>query len=174
MLEASADRGLQAQMGLQCVFGYQNPGDTPLETVLSLAETFAPYQPESFSLADSTGMANPEQIRTVVTAVQEVLGTIPIVLHLHDTRGLGLANVLAALSCGVSHFDASLGGLGGCPFIPGATGNIATEDVVYMLEEMGLDTGISWQGVAKLAQDISAFLEKPLPGKLHQLPGAEA
>lgn len=161
--------GLEVQIGFQTVFGYASPGDTPLERVLEMARPFAELGVESFSFADSTGMANPHMIAERVTALRAVTGSTPVVLHLHDTRGLGLANVYAALACGVDRFDSSLGGLGGCPFIPGATGNIATEDTAYLLGALGIETGIDLQAVAACSRRIETFLGRALPGKLHRL-----
>lgn len=172
MIERAHALGLQPQIGLQTVWGYAAPGDTPLAYVVDLVRRFAARGVESVSLADSTGLANPRTIHERVRAAQDVAGGVPLVLHLHDTRGLGLANVYAALEAGVARFDASLGGLGGCPFIPGATGNVATEDVVYLLESLGVATGVDAERVATLARNMSGFLGKPLPGKLHALPVA--
>ncbi len=160
---------MQPQLGLQTVFGYRKPGDTPLARVRELARRFVDLGLESFSLADTTGMAHPLRIQEYVQAVQEEIGDTPLVLHLHDTRGLGLANVLAALQCGVRRFDTSVGGLGGCPFIPGATGNIATEDTVYLLEAMGVRTGIDYHKVAELALELETFLGKLLPSRQARL-----
>ncbi len=161
--------GLHPQLGLQTVFGYAAPGDTPLKDVVGLCRRFAALGVDSLSLADSTGMANPVMIRERVQAVQDVAGDTPLVLHLHDTRGLGMANVVAALACGIDHFDTALGGMGGCPFIPGATGNIATEDTAYLLEQLGIETGIDLAGVAACSQRMAAFLGKAFSGKLYRL-----
>ncbi|GIV60604.1 MAG: hydroxymethylglutaryl-CoA lyase [Rhodothermaceae bacterium] len=169
MIRRAHAYGMQPQLGLQTVFGYAAPGDTPLPFVVDLCARFAALGVESISLADSTGMANPVMIRERVTAVQEVIGDTPLVLHLHDTRGLGLANVVAALACGVARFDTSLGGMGGCPFIPGATGNIATEDTVYLLDALGVPTGVDLAKVAACTRRLEAFLGKRLPGKMHRL-----
>lgn len=169
MIRLTHHYDMQAQLGLQTVFGYRQPGDTPLERIRELTRRFVDLGLESFSLADTTGMAHPIQIQEYVQAVREELGNIPLVLHLHDTRGMGLANVLAALQCGVTRFDTSLGGLGGCPFIPGATGNIATEDTVYMLEAMGVRTGINYRQVAELALELEVLLGKELPGRQTRL-----
>ena len=169
MIGTAREAGVEVQMGLQTVFGYAAPGDTPLERIVKLAERFAGLGIESLSLADSTGMANPVMIERRLGAVQEVTADVPIVLHLHDTRGLGLANVAQALRCGVTRFDTSLGGMGGCPFIPGATGNVATEDTAYLLGEMGIETGIDVGKVAACSRRMEAFLGKRLPGKLHRL-----
>ncbi len=169
MLRLAQSQGMEAQMGLQTVFGYAAPGDTPLPLLLDLCRRFADLGLESLSLADSTGMANPVMIAERVQALREAVGDTPIVLHLHDTRGLGIANVYAALACGVNRFDTSLGGMGGCPFIPGATGNIATEDTVYLLHATGYETGIDLRRVAACSRRMEAFLGKSFPGKLHRL-----
>ncbi|MEM9667224.1 MAG: hydroxymethylglutaryl-CoA lyase [Bacteroidota bacterium] len=169
MIRRAQGHGLQAQIGLQTVFGYETPGDTPLARILAMVDRFAGLGVESLSLADSTGMANPALIRERVRTVQERLGEVPLVLHLHDTRGLGLANVVAALACGVAWFDTSFGGLGGCPFIPGATGNIATEDTAYLLDSLGIETGVDRTRVAAASQRLAAFLGRELTGKLYRL-----
>lgn len=174
MVRRAKTYDMQAQMGFQTVFGYAAPGDTPLATVLDMARRFVDLGIESLSLADSTGMANPAMIEERVQAVQEVTGEVPLVLHLHDTRGLGLANVVAALRCGVTRFDTSLAGMGGCPFIPGATGNIATEDTAYLLDSLGVETGIDLDAVAAVSQRVEDFLGKRFSGKMHRLARREA
>ncbi len=173
MVKAAAEHGMSAQIGFQTVFGYEAPGDTPVAAVVEMARRFSELGVESISLADSTGMANPVSIRQVVDKVHETSADVPLVLHLHDTRGLGLANVVAGLECGVTRFDAAFGGMGGCPFIPGATGNIATEDVVYLLDELKVGTGIDLAAVAACSKRISEFLGKPLAGKLYALQGKQ-
>lgn len=169
MVAGAQAAGCEAQMNFQTVFGYREPGDTPLDHVVRLAEQFADLGVESISLADSTGMANPVAIRRTVRAVQSAIGDTPLVLHLHDTRGLGLANLVAALQEGVRRFDTSLAGMGGCPFIDGATGNIATEDTVYLLEQMGVETDVDLESVAAASARIEAHLGKTFPGKMHRL-----
>jgi hydroxymethylglutaryl-CoA lyase len=169
MVRYAHDHGLQAQMGFQTVFGYREPGDTPLNQVVEMSRHFAEMGVESLSLADSTGLAHPRMIKERVRAVQEAIGDVPLVLHLHDTRGLGLANVYAALQCGVARFDTSLAGMGGCPFIDGATGNIATEDTVYLLDGLDVDTGIERAAVGEASLRIESFLDKTFPGKGHRL-----
>lgn len=161
--------GLQARAGLQTVFGYESPGDLPMDRILEMSRQIVAAGVASLSLADSTGMANPVMIEQRVRAVQEVAGDTPLVMHLHDTRGLGLANVVAALGCGVDRFDTALGGMGGCPFIPGATGNIATEDTAYLLHAMGIETGIDVAKVAAVSRRMEGVLDKQLSGKMHRL-----
>ena len=169
MVRYAHAHGMAPQMGFQTVFGYQAPGDTPLSQVVEMSRHFAEMGVESISLADSTGMANPRMMAERVEAVQAAIGDTPLVLHLHDTRGLGLANVYAALQCGVDRFDTSLAGMGGCPFIEGATGNIATEDTVYLLDGLGVETGIALEEVAEVSRDLESLLEKTFPGKMHHL-----
>lgn len=124
-------------------FGCSIDGAVPLSAVLRIAEALAAAGVDGVALADTVGYAHPAQIRATVRAVRDAIGDERMAgLHLHDTLGLGLANALAGLEAGVRHFDAALAGLGGCPFAPGASGNIVTEDLVFMLESMGLATGI--------------------------------
>ncbi|NBB87812.1 MAG: hydroxymethylglutaryl-CoA lyase [Bacteroidetes bacterium] len=169
MVKRAQALGMQAQMNLQTVFGYRDPGDTPVPHVVDMAERFADLGLESLALSDSTGMADPVMIRERVEAVQAVIGDTPLVLHLHDTRGSGIANMMTALQCGVTRFDTSMAGMGGCPFIHGAAGNIATEDTVHLLEQMGMATGIDWRAVAEASLTIERVLRKRFPGKLHRL-----
>jgi len=168
MINAAKQDGLEVQLGLQTVWGYKEAGDTSLEQILDLAKRFSGKGLESFSLADSTGLANPISIQQVVSAVLDIID-VPLVLHLHDTRGMGVANILAAVEAGVTRFDTSLGGLGGCPFIPGATGNVATEDVIYALEQVGVRTGIDNARVATSSRRMANHLERELSGKVYKL-----
>jgi hydroxymethylglutaryl-CoA lyase len=173
MVRWALDRGLSVQMGFQTVFGYETPGDIPLDRITALAERFAQLDGpplESLSLADTTGLANPQTVRRRVEAVREAAPDVPLVLHLHDTRGLGLANVCAALEAGVERFDTAPAGMGGCPFVPGAAGNIPTEDTAYLLEQLGHETGVDYRRVAAASRRIEDFLEKRFPGRLHRLP----
>jgi hydroxymethylglutaryl-CoA lyase len=96
-------------------------------------------------------------------------GKIPIILHLHDTRGLGLANLMAALQCGVTQFDTAMAGMGGCPFVRGAAGNIATEDTIHLMDSMGISTGIDIVGVSKCSHHLEDYLTKQFPGRMHRL-----
>lgn len=169
MINLARGSGMEAQIGLQTVFGFREPGDTPIDRIVDMVERFASLDVESISLADTTGMGNPQMVAERVTAVREIVGDIPLVLHLHDTRGLGMANVYEALRQGVDRFDTSLAAMGGCPFIKGAAGNIATEDTAYLLESLGIETGIDRDKVAASSRRIKDFLEKEFPGKLYKL-----
>jgi hydroxymethylglutaryl-CoA lyase len=130
--------------GLSTAFGCTYEGDVPADKVVRLAGQLIEAGCDEIGLADSVGFANPTQVRDLVLRVRAVTGEKQFAgLHLHNTRGLGLANVVAGLDVDVNTFDSSMGGIGGCPFAPGATGNIVTEDLVFMLEAMGLDTGVN-------------------------------
>ena len=129
--------------GLATSFGFTIEGNVPHDRVVSFAEQVAAMGVDEIALADTVGFGNPNAIRTLFTRVSKAIGPkMSLAAHFHDTRGLGIANVAAAIEVGVRHFDASLCGLGGCPFAPGATGNIVTEDVVFLAESLGFDTGI--------------------------------
>ena len=148
--------------GLSTAFGCTIEGEVPPERVVSLAEALMAAGCDEVGLADTSGYANPAQVRDLVRRVHAAVGTHALSgLHLHNTRGLGLANVVAGLEVGITTFDSSLGGLGGCPFAPGASGNIVTEDLVFMLEAMGLRTGID---LTKLLQ-VRDILRRALPGE---------
>jgi hydroxymethylglutaryl-CoA lyase len=120
-------------------------------------------------LGDTTGMATPPAIAAVLEPLLKISKKTPVGLHLHDTRGLGLVNLMEGLKYDISHFDTSFGGLGGCPFIPGAAGNIATEETVHLLDALNYHTGIDIKKVADCSRQMAAFLEKPLNGKLYRL-----
>ena len=129
--------------GLSTAFGCTLEGEVPADRVVQLAERLMEAGCDEVGLSDTTGYANPAQVRDLVRRVRAAVGEHALAgLHLHNTRGLGLANVLAGLDVGITTFDSSLGGLGGCPFAPGASGNIVTEDLVFMLEAMGVATGV--------------------------------
>lgn len=169
MIDLCQAYGMVARAGLQCVFGCASGEKTPVDRVVEMAGDFSRAGAESISLADSTGVANPVQIKSVIEATLAEVGDVPLVMHLHDTRGLGLANVTAALEMGVSRFDTSIGGMGGCPFIAGATGNIATEDTAYLLESMGVVTGIHLEEVTRVSEKAEAFFGRRFPGTIHRL-----
>lgn len=152
--------------GLSTAFGCTLEGRVPLEQVLRLGESLMAAGVDEVGLADTTGYADPATVRERVTRLREVVGEDGFAgLHLHNTRGLGLANVLAGLEVGVTTFDSSLGGLGGCPFAPGASGNVVTEDLVFMLQAMGLATGIDLPRLLEVRRVVAAALPgEPLYG----------
>ena len=155
--------------GIQCAFGCVYEGNVSRARIVDLVKYYVSQNVNSIALSDTTGMANPLSITTLLNSVMPECGRIPLVLHLHDTRGLGLANLMAALACGVVQFDTAMAGMGGCPFVTGAAGNIATEDTVYLLESMGVSTGIDIAGVSKCSYRLEKFLGKQFPGKMHRL-----
>lgn len=159
--ELPVGRRPKIEAGLSTVFGCTLQGDVAESEVVRLAIACVEAGCDEIGLADSVGYANPQQIRRVWRMVQREVGDHLTGLHLHNTRGLGLANVVAALEEGVRTFDSSLAGLGGCPFAPGATGNIVTEDLVFMLEAMGLRTGIDLDRLIA----IRALLKEGIPGE---------
>lgn len=169
MVATAREAGMEVQVGLQTVFGFRKPGDTPVERVVGLVKRFVRLGVDSISLADTTGMAGPVSIASRVEAVRRVAGDVPIVLHLHDTRGLGMANVYEGIRCGVDRFDTAFGGMGGCPFIRGAAGNVPTEDTVHLLASLGISTGVDIAGVANVTHRVADHLQKDLPGRMYRL-----
>lgn len=157
---ADAPFRFELAAGLSTVFGCTIQGTVPEADVLRLARSVAEAGADEVSLADTVGYADPAQVHRLVRSVRAEIGDLPMAGHFHDTRGLGLANVLAAFEEGVGTFDASLGGLGGCPYAPGASGNVVTEDVVFLFERMGVATGIDLDALIAVRRD----LEKRLPG----------
>lgn len=158
LLKKAKAAGLIVRAGVMNAFGCAYEGPVKLERVLDIIGSFLPEGIDELCLADSSGLGNPLQIKERIRAARKLSGGLDISLHLHNTRGLGLANLLAALEEGIAIFDTSLGGLGGCPFIKGAKGNISTEDTVYMLSEMGLETGIDLPKLIRAANDFEAKL----------------
>jgi hydroxymethylglutaryl-CoA lyase len=157
--------GVHFAVSLSTAFGCTIEGPVREDTVVRLAAASAEAGAKEFSLSDTTGYANPAQVRRLVRVVRGAVGDRLTTLHLHNTRGLGLANVVAGLEEGMTTFDASLGGLGGCPFAPGASGNIVTEDLVFMLQAMGYETGIDLTKLLKVREIVAAALPgEPLYG----------
>jgi hydroxymethylglutaryl-CoA lyase len=154
-------------VGLATAFGCTIQGNVREDDVVRTAEACAAAGADTFALADTVGYGNPAQVRRLFHRVRASVGDRLRAAHFHDTRGTGLANVLAALDVGIRSFDASLGGLGGCPHAPGASGNIATEDLVFMLEGMGFDTGIDLEHLLETRRRLAEWLpEQTLYGKL--------
>ncbi|WP_109476572.1 hydroxymethylglutaryl-CoA lyase [Paraburkholderia sp. C35] len=147
-------------------FGCPFEGKIDEDRVVSIVDTYREMGINGITLADTTGMANPRQVARLVTRVLQRVPAEALTLHFHNTRGLGLANVLAAYEVGARRFDAALGGLGGCPFAPGASGNICTEDLVNMCDEMGIPTGIDLQKLIALSRTLPALLGHDVPGQL--------
>ena len=151
---------------ISTAFGCPFEGDVPAAQVAGIARRFQEIGFAGASLGDTTGMATPPIVAAAVRAVREAAPGLGIGLHFHNTRGIGLANVMAGLDLGVDKYEASFGGIGGCPFAPNATGNVCTEDLVYLLEEMGIGTGIDLRALAGLACDVEAAVGHGLPGQV--------
>jgi len=151
-------RRIKVIAGLATVFGCTIEGNVDEKRVLEIAGKVLALKPDALMLADTVGYGNPAAIRRVFREVLDMAGSIPVAAHFHNTRGLGLANVLAALEVGVRSFDASLGGLGGCPWAPGATGNIVMEDTAFMMEAMGFDTGIDLDRLIEVRRMVEGFM----------------
>ncbi|WP_189655225.1 hydroxymethylglutaryl-CoA lyase [Bacillus sp. HNG] len=148
-------------------------GKVDEEAVLKLCSTFVQYGVDELSVADTIGRANPKEVFSLFSMLKKELPNTLLTAHFHDTRGMALANVLAAIQAGIERFDTSAGGLGGCPFAPGATGNVATEDVVYMLEEMGISTGINLSKLVEAVDVINPLLTRPIESKFYRLTKAK-
>ena len=150
-------------------FGCPYEGEVAPAKVISLVERAVEAGADRIGIADTIGIATPKQVKQLLAEVMQVVPSIPIAIHLHDTRGLGLANAYAALEAGVNIFETSVSGIGGCPFAPGAAGNLATEDLVYVLERMGVRTGIDFEKLLAAA-DFAASLTSNQPlGRIRQV-----
>ncbi len=159
-------RGVTCQVIVATAFGSPYEGDVPIERVLWVVGRALAAGADSVSFGDTTGMATPSRVMELVGETHLRHPDVPLNLHFHNTRGTGLANVLAALQLGVRDFDASVGGLGGCPYAPGATGNIATEELVYMVEDMGVSTGVDLSAMIDAAATAERLVGHKLPSQV--------
>lgn len=153
-------------VSLSCVFGCPMEGEVPLAEVLEWIDRFAALQVQGVTLCDTTGMAFPTQVQALCEAAMARHPGLQWTAHFHNTRGMGLANTVAAVEAGIERLDMSLGGIGGCPYAPGATGNVATEDVVHMLQCMGYDTGMDLEGLIGAASELAALVQHDLPSQV--------
>jgi len=158
--------GLNVRAGVQCAFGCVYEGKIAEDKVISALKALASSGATELNLADSTGMANPRQISQMIHRVKETLPDRELSLHLHDTRGLGLANMLAGYEAGVTIFDVATGGLGGCPFIKGATGNVPTEDAVNLFSQINVEIGINLEKLCRVVSKLEKSLGRKLPGRM--------
>ncbi len=161
-LARAREEGLRCEGVISTSFGCPYEGHVPVQRVLSIAGELAEAGCQEIGFGDTTGMANPLQVREFFGAAVEALPDVELTAHFHNTRGQGLANVLAALESGVESFESSFGELGGCPVPPGATGNIATEDLVSMLHEMGIETGVDLAALIDASRAAQEVLGRPL------------
>jgi hydroxymethylglutaryl-CoA lyase len=166
--ERAVALGIRVRGYVSTAFGCPYEGEVAPEKTADVAERLIGLGVFEVAISDTIGVAHPGQVRLVLDAVLARVGLRQVALHFHDTRGTALANVLTALSYGVSTFDASAGGVGGCPYAPGAAGNLATEDLVYMLDGLGADTGVSLAALSDASAFIAAHLDHPLPSRYAQ------
>ena len=173
--------GISVAGALSTAFGCPFEGEQASSRVMKFVSRYVELGVRSVTLADTTGMGHPKQVLDLCTEVRGRWPELELALHFHNTRGMGLANVLSGLAAGVQHYEACLGGLGGCPFAPGATGNICTEDLVHMLESMGYTTGVDLDKLLPVSRRLGAIVSHDLPGQvvkagkatdLHPIPGS--
>jgi hydroxymethylglutaryl-CoA lyase len=158
--------GVPVNMSLSCAFGCPMEGEVALDNVLGWADRFAALGVQGITLCDTTGMAYPSQVRALCAAALARNPRLAFTAHFHNTRAMGLANTLAAIDAGIHSFDMSLGGIGGCPYAPGASGNVATEDVVHLLECEGFATGIDLEGVLTAATELRRLVQHELASQV--------
>lgn len=164
------DAGRSAQITIAAAFGCPFEGEVPLARVVEMARRAAQSGAREIALADTIGVAVPDEVARAVAEVARAIDPLPVRVHLHNTRNTGIANVLAAVRSGARTIDAAIGGIGGCPFAPGAAGNVATEDVLYLLERSGLATSWDMTATIAAAQWLGGILGRPLPGMNSRAP----
>jgi hydroxymethylglutaryl-CoA lyase len=162
--------GLTGQVTIAASFGCPFEGEVAEDRIVAMAAKLAEAGPVEIALADTIGVANPAHVTRLVERVAQVIGSIPVRVHFHNTRGSGLANVWAAIEAGATRVDGAIGGLGGCPFAPGAAGNVCSEDVVYMLERAGIKTGMNLAKLIEASQWLGTVMNKQLPGMVARAP----
>jgi hydroxymethylglutaryl-CoA lyase len=158
--------GAPMYSGISCTFGCPFEGDVPLGQLESVVRRLVDMGACGIGLADTTGMANPAQVARVVEYLTPRFPGVEWTLHTHDTRAMAIPNILAAMELGVTHIDASIGGLGGCPFAPGASGNVCSEDLVHCLDAMGVETGIDLDGLIATSRRVQEIIGRVLPGQI--------
>ena len=161
-------RHVGARLHLDGVHGCPYEGAVAVEDVVQVAESLADMAVDEISVGDTIGIATPNQVVDLSAGLQERLPVERLAMHFHDTRGMALANILAALQMQIATFDASSGGLGGCPYAPGASGNVATEDVLYLLHGMGIETGVDLDMVRAASRTIAGALDHELPSRTYR------
>jgi hydroxymethylglutaryl-CoA lyase len=158
--------GVHLQCGISTSFGCPFEGDVPIAQLERIVARLVDLGAQGIGLADTTGMANPRQVGMVLERLVPRFPGVEWTLHTHDTRAMAIPNILAALEHGVTHLDASIGGLGGCPFAPGASGNVCTEDLVHCLHAMGVATGIDLDRLVAVSRRVEQLVGRPLPGQI--------
>jgi hydroxymethylglutaryl-CoA lyase len=162
----AARAGVPVQCGVSTSFGCPFEGDVPVDRLEDLVARLVDLGARGIGLADTTGMANPRQVAAVLERLIPRFPGVEWTLHTHDTRAMAIPNILAALECGVTNIDASIGGLGGCPFAPGASGNVCTEDLVHCLHAMGVTTGIDLDRLIAVSRRVEQLVGRSLPGQI--------
>jgi len=160
------DNRVPINVSLSTAFGCPMEGDVPQTVVEQLVQRFANLGVRGVSICDTTGMAHPDQVRKMAEDLQRKFDSVQLTFHFHNTRGMGLANILAAVQSGITRFDGSLGGLGGCPYAPGASGNISSEDAIHMLDAMGYETGIDLDALLRIAKQLPQIVGHGVPGQV--------
>jgi hydroxymethylglutaryl-CoA lyase len=168
------ENGLRANVMISSAFGCPYEGEVKVSRVVELAKQVIEAEPAELGIADSIGVAVPNQVTDLLGAVREVIGDLPVRCHFHNTRNTGLANAQAAVESGVTYLDASIGGIGGCPFAPAATGNIPTDDLIYMLDRSGVATGVSLDKIIAISRWLEAELGRSVPALLPKAGGFPA
>ncbi|SOE51605.1 Hydroxymethylglutaryl-CoA lyase [plant metagenome] len=166
ILGVAATHGLPCNVSLSTAFGCPFDGDVPADDVLALARRLVDAGASGITLCDTTGMAYPSQVASLSADAQALLPGTPITIHLHNTRGMALANAVAAWQVGITRFDAAAGGLGGCPFAPGASGNVATEELVHMFACMGVETGVSLAPLLDVVRGLPSLVQREFSNPL--------
>jgi len=165
-VELAEKNGIEVSGSISMPFGSPWEGSIPLSAIESIVDAYLKVGVNEISLSDASGMAVPSQVYTICSHMQERYPTVKWWLHFHNTRGMAMANILAGMQAGITHYDSSLGGLGGCPFVPGAAGNVASEDVIHMLDEMDISTGIDVVQMMALAQKLQDWADRQLDSYL--------
>jgi hydroxymethylglutaryl-CoA lyase len=164
--QIAARAGVPVQCGISTSFGCPFEGDVPVDRLESVVARLVDLGARGIGLADTTGMANPRQVASVLERLIPRFPGVEWTLHTHDTRAMAIPNILAAMQLGVTHFDASIGGLGGCPFAPGASGNVCTEDLVHCLHAMDVATGIDLDRLVAVSRRVEQIIGRALPGQI--------
>jgi hydroxymethylglutaryl-CoA lyase len=166
VISLAHEQGAFCHVTVATAWGCPYEGDVPVSRVVAVASRALADGADGLSFGDTTGMATPTRVTELVGSIRMAVADVPLNLHFHNTRGTALANVLAALQLGVADFDASVGGLGGCPYAPGASGNLATEELVYMVEDMGVATGVDLEALIEVAAQAERIVGRELPSQV--------
>lgn len=170
IIAMARDAGKTGQVTIGAAFGCPFEGEVSEQRVVDMVVALAEAGPVEIGLADTIGVGNPAHVASLIGKVRAAAPQVPVRVHFHNTRGTGLANVWSAVLSGATIIDAAIGGLGGCPFAPGAAGNVSTEDVVYMLERAGIDTGLDLSQLISANHWLSDVMQRPLPGMVAKAP----